>query len=44
VTDTKPELRSYIKQRPSFKEIGGGMLREWDLGMKESLTAANPKE
>ncbi|HXE04994.1 MAG TPA: type II toxin-antitoxin system HipA family toxin [Bryobacteraceae bacterium] len=43
VADTKPELRSYIKQHPSFKEIGSGMLREWDLGMKESLTTVNPK-
>ena len=34
IADTKPELRAYIKQHPSFKEIGNRMLREWDEGVK----------
>lgn len=40
ISDTKPQLRTYIKQHPSFKEIGAAMLREWDQGVKLSLTAA----
>jgi serine/threonine-protein kinase HipA len=40
IADTKPELRAYIKEHPSFKEIGNGMLREWERGVEGSIAAA----
>src|SRR6185312_7142557 len=39
IAGTRPELRAYIKRHSSFKEIGNRMLREWDEGVKNSITA-----
>jgi serine/threonine-protein kinase HipA len=40
IRDTAPEVRAYIRQHPSFREIGSHMLHEWDQGVSHSLKPA----
>jgi serine/threonine-protein kinase HipA len=40
IRDTAPEVRAYIRQHPSFREIGSRMLHEWDQGVSHSLKPA----
>jgi len=34
---TKAEARTYIHQHPEFAEVGGLMLREWEIGAAQAL-------
>lgn len=40
VGDTNQEVLAYIRQNPSFHEIGNLMLREWNQGISDSLKQA----
>ncbi len=40
ITDTAQELRTYIKDRPDFEDIGNRMIHEWEQGVASSLRAA----
>jgi serine/threonine-protein kinase HipA len=37
LSQTVPEVRSYIQEHPDFKEVGENMLREWETGRNLSL-------
>jgi hypothetical protein len=40
MTVTAPEVRVYIQEHPSFTDIGGRMLTEWDQGLTHSIKTA----
>ena len=40
MSQTAPEVRSYIKQHPDFAEVGERMLQEWEKGTVLSLRSA----
>lgn len=41
MSQTMSEIRSYIKRRPDFTEIGERMLQEWQKGAALSLRTAS---
>ena len=40
MTETMKDMREYIQTNPSFSEIGGLMLKEWETGSASSLRPA----